>query len=357
VPVQLYVSVLPASQYTYAEFTLTQKTEDWIGASDNSMRFYGGSPDSFVPDCAKAVVSKADPYLSEIQMQFWHFADYYGGLVTPARPRHPRDKALVESSINNIYRWVYPRLARQEYYSSAELNAALRELMAQYNARKMRQYQSSRLELFEAYEKATLKPLPALPYEFKHYQPPTKVAFNGHLWLKADQHYYSVPERFIGLKCTAFYTATAVEIYYDMRRIYTHHRNMDKRKRYTTIPEHLPRGHLEYMKWTPEKFQSWAGEVGSNVESFVLAMLDNARHFSHAYKSCMGLMQLRKRFGDARLDRACQMVLGVGSSDARRVVSILERGTDKRQETQLLLPGLPQENPNLRHTMYKEKIA
>jgi transposase len=358
VDVHLFVSVLPASQFTYAEFTPAQKTEHWISATENSVRTFGGGPQTFVPDCAKAVVSKADRYLSEIQTQFWHFADYYGAVVTPARPGHPRDKALVESSINNIYRWVYPRLARDEYFSLAELNEALRLLMAQYNARRMRQYQCSRQELFEAHERATLRPLPQRPYEFKHYQPPTRVAFNGHLWLKADQHYYSVPERYTNLICTAFYTPTAVEIYHENCRVYTHARNHDLSRRYTTVPEHLPRHHLEYMTWTPERFQSFARESGNYVEEFIVGLLDSARHFTHAYKTCMGLMKLRKRYGDERLDHACQMVLGIGSTNAKRVAGILECGADKQASSQIPLPGLPQGNPNLRHTTnHKERIA
>lgn len=357
VDVHLFVSVLPASQYTYAEFTPSQKTENWISGTENAVRSFGGSPQTYVPDCAKAVVSKADRHLSDIQTHFWHFADYYGAVVTPARPGHPRDKALVESSINNIYRWVYPRLAREEYFSLAELNEALRLLMVQYNARRMRQYQSSRQELFDALERATLRPLPERLYEFKHYQPPTKVAFNGHLWLAADKHYYSVPERYTGQKCTAFYTPTAVEIYHENSRVYTHVRNHDPLRRYTTIEAHLPRHHLEYMKWTPDRFQQFARESGIHVEKFIVALLDSARHFTHAYNNCMGLMKLRKLYGNDRLDRACQMVSEVGSTNPKRVASILERGTDKQAATQILFPGLPQGNPNLRHTNQKERIA
>jgi len=357
VDVNLFVAILPASQYTFGEFTPTQKTADWIGASDNSLRFFGGSVGTIVPDCAKPVVSHVDRYGSEIQMQYWNFADYYQAIVTPARPRHPRDKALVESSINNIYRWVYPRLARQEYYSLAELNEALRILMAQYNARCMRLYGCSRLELFDSYERATLKPLPQWPYEFKHYQPPTRAAFNGHLWLKDDLHYYSVPERLSGQLCAAFYNATSVEIFHENARICTHPRNYNKSRKYTTTPEHLPRHHLEYMKWTPDRFQSWSHETGPNVEAFILSLLDTARHFTHSYRLCMALMSLRKRYTNLRLDRACQMVLGTGSNNTKRVVSILEKGTDLLPDEQLVLPGLPQANPNLRHINHKEQIA
>ena len=89
-----------------------------------------------------------------------------------------------------------------------------------------------------------------------------------------------------------------------------------------------------------------------------MALLDSARHFTHAYKTCMGLMKLRKRYGNDRLDRACEMVLSIGSTNVKRVAGILECGADKQASSQILLPGLPQGNPNLRHTInHKERIA
>jgi transposase len=357
----LFVAILPASQYTFAEFTPSQKTVDWIGGSENAMRTIGGVPASIVPDCAKAVVNKAKYAESEMQFQYQLFADYYKTQITPARPRHPRDKALVESAVNNIYRWVYPRLAARDYYSIEELNTALRELMQAYNLRLMQQYKCSRREMFDLYEKSLLHTLPEQPYEYKEYQPPTKAAFNGHVWLHTDKHYYSIPERYIGRSCTVLYTSKNVEIYCENARIAMHMRDTGGKSKYTTVMEHLNARHSEYMKWTPERFQNWARTMGQNVETFVLCLIDRAAHPTHSYRSCMGLLSLHKPYGADRLDRACKIVLDVNGYSITRVTSVLEKGLDKLPHyEQLTLPGLPANNPNIRHAkilIIKEKTA
>jgi transposase len=359
VAVNLFVAVLPASQFTAALFTLTQQTIDYIGGSEHAIRAIGGVPDSIVPDCATSVVSKADYYVSEIQAQYCQFADFYGALVTPARPGHPRDKALVESSINNIYRWVYPRLARQEYYSLAELNEALQALMEQYNRRKMRLFQSSREELFLQHEKQTLKPLPERAFEFKKYQAPHPVAFNCHLWFSEDKHYYSVPERFQGKRCCMFYTSTNVEIFHENTRIATHLRDRSGKKKYTTNPEHITSKHAEFLKWTPERFRSWAKDIGENVEYFVQSMLDRSGHFTHAYKCCMPLLKLGRVYGNERLDLACKYVQSQGCIDYKKVTAVLAKGLDRCAPPQPslldLLSELPREHANLRHTNTNNK--
>ena len=94
---EIFVAVLGASNYTYAEATWTQTLPDWIGAHVRMFRFLGGVPRLVVPDNLKSGVHKASFYDPEINRSYGMMAAHYGVGVLPARPRKPRDKAKVEA--------------------------------------------------------------------------------------------------------------------------------------------------------------------------------------------------------------------------------------------------------------------
>jgi transposase len=356
VSAELFVAILPASQYTFAVFTPGETTVDWIDGCEGATRYIGGIPKAVVPDCAKALINTARNCDSEINHHFLQFCEHYRMMVAPARPRKPRDKALVENAVNNIYRRVYPRLLLREYHSIAELNNALRPLMEEYNNRTMKLYRCSRKELFEMHEKTHLAALPDQPFEFRGYQAPAKVAFNMHLWLACDSHYYSVPERFVGRKCYALYSSQNLEIYCENIRIALHRRDRSGNTKYTTDKSHLSEKYRQFLEWTPERFLSWAREHGANIEAMTQSFLSNAGHYLHAYRYCMGLLALLKPYGAERLDRACARVLHFGGCSLHKVKAVLETGKDHlpNDEQQELQP-LPQEHSNIRYKHHEEK--
>jgi transposase len=90
---EIFVGVLGASSYTYAEATFTQTLPDWIGAHVRMLRFFGGVPRLAVPDNLKSGVHKASFYDPEINRSYGMMAAHYGIGVLPTRPRKPRDKA------------------------------------------------------------------------------------------------------------------------------------------------------------------------------------------------------------------------------------------------------------------------
>jgi transposase len=194
--VNVFVAVLPNSLYTYVEATENETTASWITATENAQIFFGGVPQAIVPDCAKAVVKKADRYESSINPQYDRFARHYKTVILPARPGHPQDKALVESAVRLVYQRIYARIAGQRFSSLQEINAAILPLLEEHNSRNMRAWNCSRRELFESREKALLKALPQNRFDYFEYEPYRSVAWNCHVYFKPDRHYYSVPVRF-----------------------------------------------------------------------------------------------------------------------------------------------------------------
>src|ERR1700730_16136976 len=156
---QLFVATLGASNYTYAEATFTQRLVDWIGSHTGAFTFFDGVTAQIVSDNLRSGVTKACFYEPAVNRTYAEMAAHYGTAVVPARPRKPRDKAKVEVAVQVATRWVIAKLRHQRFFSLAEINAAIRDLVAQINARVTRHLGASRRALFDDIERPALKAL------------------------------------------------------------------------------------------------------------------------------------------------------------------------------------------------------
>ena len=191
---QLFLSVWGASNYTYAEATLSQTLPDWIGAHRRALEYFRCVPRVLVPDNLKSGVNKACKYEPELNPTYTEMAEHYGCAVLPARPYRPRDKAKVEVGVLIAKRWILAVLRQRTFYSLAELNAAIRECLERLNTRPMRQAKKSRREMFEAIDRPNALPLPTRPYEYAEWY---KAKVNIDYHIEVDDHYYSVPFQLI----------------------------------------------------------------------------------------------------------------------------------------------------------------
>ncbi len=91
--VELFVAVLGASNYTFAEATRTQRSADFLASHVHAVEFFGGAAIATVPDQLKTGVTRACRYEPETQRAYEEWAHHYGTTILPARPAHPRDKA------------------------------------------------------------------------------------------------------------------------------------------------------------------------------------------------------------------------------------------------------------------------
>jgi len=334
--VEVFISILGASQLTYAEGVMSQKQEDFIGACEGALYYYEGVPAAIVPDNLKPAVKKSSKYEPVINETFADFADHYGTSILPARAYRPRDKALVENAVRNIYTRVYTKLKSKTYFELEALNADLHAEMEEYNRIALTGRSYGRREQFEEIERSALQPLPALRYELKKHVFVT-VMKNGHVSLSADKHYYSVPYRFIGRKVKLTYSRHTVEVYYHHERIAIHKR-LRSPYNYTTDKDHLASAHRFVSEWTPELFINWAQGIHEDVRLYILKVLERKQHPEQAYKSCVGILSLGKKAGHERLIKACQRALGYGIYNYKTIQKILEKGMDKTdmEETEQL---------------------
>ena len=348
--VEVFIAILGCSQLTYVEAVSTQRRQDFIGACENAMQYFGGVPAAIVPDNLKSAVTKSSKYEPTINEAFADFAEHYGTAVLPARVYRPRDKSLVEGMVKIVYRRIYAQLSTHTYFTLASLNEAIREALEQLNNAPFKGRNYSRRQQFEEVEKESLQPLPVYRYEFKQ-QHIVTVMKNGHVCLAIDKHYYSVPYRFIGKKVKIQFTSALIEIYYKYEQIAAHQRQ-GRKYHYTTTDEHLASAHRYLSEWTPEKFIEQAMAIDEEVAEYINRVIENKQHPEQAYKSCTGILSLARKVGNQRLTMACRRANSYGLYNYPIIVQILEKKldalTDEEQQEALQMP----QHQNIRGSDY-----
>jgi transposase len=327
--VELFVAVLGASNYTFAEATFTQQIPDWIQSHVHAFEFFGGVPGAIVPDQLKTGITRACRYEPELQRSYDELALHYGTAIVPARPASPRDKAKVEAAVLIAQRWILARLRHETFFSLAALNQRILELLDELNRRVMRHYRASRRELFEQLDRPALRPLPETRFEHAGWR---FVRPNLDYHVELDGHYYSVPFTLRHERLDLRHTATTVEVFHKGQRVASHRRS-SLRGRHTTVAEHMPKSHQAHLEWSPERIGRWAASIGPCTQQLVEAIFADRPHPEQGYRSCLGILRLAKRYGDTRLEAACQRAVAVGARSYRHVDSMLKHGLDRLPAT------------------------
>jgi transposase len=347
---EVFVAVLGASGMCYAEATRGQDLGSWVTAHMNAWAAYGGVTALCVPDNLKAGVTKACYYDPEVNPSYAELASHYQTVVLPTRAGHPRDKAAVEAGVLSVERWVLAPLRNRRFFSLGELNQAMGERVAWLNARPFRGEPASRAELFDQLERPALKPLPARRYELAAWK---KVTVNIDYHVEGpDRRYYSVPYRLVRQRLELRATRTTIEVFKAGKRVASHAREYGRR-RYVTDPEHMPAAHRAHAEWTPSRLISWAGTVSPATAALVEKILATRPHPEHAYRACLGIMSLAKRYGNDRTGAASERALVTGAVSYSSVKSILAEGLDRLPlNQQQTLPVPPAAHENLRGAHY-----
>lgn len=320
---EIFVAVLGASNYTYAEATWTQTLPDWIGAHVRALTYFDGVPALLVPDNLKSGVTRASFYDPDINHTYAQFAQYYGTAVLPARARKPRDKPKVENGVLIVQRWILACLRNRRFFSLEELNEAIGNLLVKLNQRSFKKMPGSRKTVFEALEKPVLRPLPVIPYEYAEWK---RARVNIDYHVEVEHHYYSVPYQLVHQKVDLRISARTVEIFHRGKRVASHAISFYKGK-HSTTPEHRPANH-KFVEWNPQRFISWAQKCGDSVSKVIETILNGREHPEQGFRACLGVLRFSAKVGNERLNAACTRALAFGSPRYKTVASILEKNQD-----------------------------
>jgi transposase len=322
---EIFVAVLGASNYTYAEATWTQTLPDWIEAHVCMFRFFGGVPRLVVPDNLKSGVHKASFYDPEINRSYAMMAAHYGVGILPARPYRPRDKAKVEAGVRFAQTYILGRLRHQTFFSLGEANGAIARVLERMNGHVMRRLGASRSELFASIEQTALRCLPATDYEFAEWRL-ARVGVDYHA--EVEGFYYSVPHALIRAQVDVRITSRTIEVFHRAKRVAAHQRRYGG-PRHGTDPQHMPSSHRRYAAWSPERFQRWGRTIGPNTEGLIVAVLAHRPHPEQGFRTCLGVLRLFRGLDAARAEAVAARALAIGALTYKSVASILANNLDR----------------------------
>jgi len=320
----LFVAVLGASSFTFAQARWTETLPDWIGAHVAALDFLGGVPKAAVPDNLKAGITKPSRYEPGINRSYQDLADHYGFVVLPARVRKPRDKAKVEAAVGIVSRYMLGRLRNRRFFSLDELNAAVGDCITAVNTKVMKRLGQSRNDLFATLDQPVLKVLPTERYSYAEWKRCT-VAPDYHV--EVDDHYYSVPYRLLRETVDARFTDATVELFHKSQRIAVHVRSRVAHK-HSTTPEHMPSNHRQYAEWTPARMLREAAKIGPATVALCEAIMKAKQHPEQGFRSCLGVLRLVKSYGAPRVEAAAHRGNDIGATTYGSIKSILEKGLD-----------------------------
>jgi transposase len=344
----IFVAAVGFSSYTFAEATWSQELPCWIGSHVRAFEYFGGLPRLVVPDNTKTGVTKACRYEPDLNPTYSEMAAHYGLAVLPARPRKPRDKAKVENAVQVVQRWIVAALRKRTFFSLGEVNEAIQELLVRLNHKPFRKREGTRASVFAAIDQPALSPLPSERYEIGQWRK-LKVELDYHV--PADGHFYSVPYQLVGQPVDIRLTAATVEIFHRGLRVASHARSFVADKT-TTLAEHRPKAHQQYLEWTPSRLLSWADAAGPHTAELFRQILANKPHPEMGYRSCLGLVRLGGKLTTERLEAAAARALHFGAYSLHSVESILQHHLESQP---LILPETPSPailHDNLRGAAY-----
>ncbi len=339
----VFVAVLGASNYTYAEATWSQSLPDWLESHVRLFDFLGGTPRLLIPDNLKSGVNKACRYDPQLNPSYQQLAEHYRVAVMPARPYKPKDKAKVEVAVLIVERWIMARLRHHTFFSLAEVNRCIKALLGDLNHKPFKQLPGSRREAFEQLDKPALQPLPLQPYRYVEIKP-VKVNIDYHVCF--EQHHYSAPHPFVGETLELHASDTLISLYFRHQPVASH-----PRKRYagmTTQVAHMPKRHQKHHTWTPGRLKNWAKDIGPEVLMWVSYQLQRKEHPEQVYRVCLGLLNLSRQYPAQRLDQACGLANREHLYRLKQVRAILQSNRDRLPEQSVTYVELPQDHENIR---------
>jgi transposase len=322
---------------------------DWIECHLLALEAFGGAPALLVPDNAKVAVIKACHFDPQVNRTYAGMAAHYGSSVLPTRPRRPRDKAKVEAAVRIVERWLLGRMRHRVFYSLADGNAAIVELLVDLNdTRVLRRVGRTRRQLFEEIDYPALHPLCVERYVFAEWRI-RRAGLDYHVDI--DRHYYSVPYRFAREQVEARITANTIEIFHKGERIAAHRRSSGNGK-HTTTPEHMPSSHRRFADWTIERISREASAIGSDVALLCERILADRPHPEQGYRACLGIIRLVKAFERERVNAACGRALEIGARTYGSVRSILDNHLDRSSALSSTTSPEPINHSNIRGPRY-----
>jgi hypothetical protein len=341
------------SQLLFAWAADDMKSRNWLASHRRMYEFYGGVSHVTVPDCLKQGVLKCHIYDPDLNPSYAELASHYATSVVPARPKHPKDKAIVEGLVKILMRYFRFRYRKHRFTSVSEINRALAECVDRINRKPHTRFRVSRLERFEKLEKPALKPLPAIHFEGGEWK---TARLHPDCYISIESAYYSAPHIHRGKQLRVKLTDNHVEIFLNLDRLAIHPRDRQRSGNRIKIDEHFPESSQAYYEATPQKLLSQSRFISTAlnqlfVDLFADDVYGNIRRVQGLLRTCVKeINDTNREIAIPRIERAIEQMRRFGKIRVPYFQDLLAR--ERRQTIQpdaareiVRLPG----NPMLRY--------
>jgi hypothetical protein len=262
----IFIGVLCFSQLIFAWASCDETSQQWLSAHQKMYAFFGGVPHVTVCDCLKTGVSKVHRYDPDLNPSYAELAVHYSTAIVPARPYHPKDKALAENAVGlvmRLFRFVY---RRHRFFSLSEVNQGLNKIYERINLKPHTRFKISRRQRWQEQEKGKLKELPAAPYEPVEWK---TARVHPDSTIAVDSATYSVPHLHRGKQVRVKLTPNHIEVFSGLERIKMHARDRSKKGLRVIDNADLPLNSIAYRESTPNSVLSQARFVQPELYSLI----------------------------------------------------------------------------------------
>lgn len=326
---EVLVFTMPFSAYTFAYALPSQKQEDFIEGINQALIYIGGLPQVLQSDNLKSFVTKSDRYAPTFNELCLQLSSYYGIDLDATRVAKPKDKASVERHVSIVYNKLFAPLRNEVFHSIDQINEAFLPLIDKLNTTTLQGKDYSRKDRFDQDEGPHLRPLPSALFELTK-STKAKVQRNYHVFLGEDNHFYSVPYKYVGKSAIIRYTSKTVEVYIAHCRIGLYQRDR-RRHGYSSLVEHMPDKHKKWLEtkgWDEDYFKSQAFQIGPFTLWAISEILKSKQFVEQSYNACLGIFSLNKKYTSLRLENACRKAYSTHRINLGIIRNILQNNMD-----------------------------
>jgi len=318
--------VLSHSRKAYSEAVFHQNAEAFIGALENSFRYFGGTPKTLVIDNLKAAVKQADWYDPEIHPKLQSFVQHYGTVFLPTKPYTPEHQGKVEAGVryvknNGLKGHVFASLdAENKHLLEWEDRVADTRLHGT-TKQQVRQH-------FEEIERLALLALPVERFPFFH-EKRRSVNRDGHC--EVAKAYYSAPPEFVGRDVWVHWDSRLVRLFNDKWEQVAVHARAEP-GRFRTDSNHIPKKRVSCIERGANVLLKQLAIVGTSVKDWSEAMLQ-ARGVE-GIRVLQGLKALASKHDATALNRACETAMTYGALRLKSIRTLLKSTSEVKQQEQ-----------------------
>lgn len=338
---QFFVGVLCHSRYAFAEFTWSQSSQDFLQSHVNMFEYFGGVTQLLSPDNLKSAVTKAHRYDPVINQAYTRLAEHYEVAVVPARVKTPKDKAIVERTIQIFQRYFFMKVRHKTFTSLVELNQFLREQLIIFNQKVHRIFKRTRHAMYLE-ELVHLKQLPNDPYKVAVYH---RAILSRDCHLNFDYSYYSAPHHLRGQELDVWATAKTVEIFWNNERMALHGRSLCSGKFKTDI-SHYPPAQMAFAEEDVQRIINRASVVGPETEKLIRGLLEGPAPLRH-FRRCQGIVALSWKYSSQLLEGAAKEANRFNNNSVQYLERVIKARQGVKQDTENEI-GQRSHNPYLR---------